>query len=174
MRIFNGTNSTLTLPLNGAERLTIAPKTPSGNVLCSNEFLSTLITSYSTAEVAIIVSGPFEVTACANIPTAVNYVVQSLDEAIQRFAPKAPVEEKKEEPKPVEPEPEPVVEPEPVEPEQPETEIVPAVEEDVLNVPEEEPIPEGMPEPVEEETKPEGKPFGKKDKKKFKGGKKDA
>lgn len=172
MRIFNGTNSTLTLPLNGAERLTIAPKTPSGNVLCSNEFLSTLITSYSTAEVAIIVSGPFEVTACANIPTAVNYVVQSLDEAIQRFAPKAPVEEKKEEPKPVEQKPEPVVEP--VEPKQPEPEIVPAVEEETtLDAPEEEPAPE-VESPIEEEVKPEGKPFGKKDKKKFKGGKKDA
>lgn len=85
MRIYNGTKKTLTLPYAGGENLTIAPKTPSGNVLCSTEFLSTLVTSYGTDEIAIIASGPFEITACANIPTSVNYVVQSLEEAIIRF-----------------------------------------------------------------------------------------
>jgi outer membrane biosynthesis protein TonB len=87
MRIYNGTKSTLTLPFSGGENLTIASKTPSGNVLCSKEFLTMLVTSYNTDEVAIIASGPFELTACANVPTATNYVVQSLDEAIKRFNP---------------------------------------------------------------------------------------
>jgi outer membrane biosynthesis protein TonB len=87
MRIYNGTKSTLVLPYSAGENLTIASKTPSGNVLCSNEFISMLVTSYGTEEIAIIASGPFEITACANVPTAVNYVVQSLDEAIQRFNP---------------------------------------------------------------------------------------
>ena len=85
MRIYNGTKKTLTLPYAGGENLTIAPKTPSGNVLCSTEFLSTLVTSYGTDEIAIIASGPFEITACANVATSVNYVVQSLEEAILRF-----------------------------------------------------------------------------------------
>jgi hypothetical protein len=51
--------------------------------------LSSVITAYNADEIAVIASGPFEISACANIPTAVNYVVQSLDEAIARFNPDA-------------------------------------------------------------------------------------
>jgi len=103
MRIYNGTKKALTLPYTGGETLTIPAHQPSGNVLCSSEFLSSVITAYNTDEIAVIASGPFEISACANIPTAVNYVVQSLDEAIARFKPdaKAKIEaEKKAEPKP--------------------------------------------------------------------------
>ena len=110
MRIFNGTKKVLTLPYTGGETLTIPAHQPSGNVLCSPEFLSSVITAYNADEIAVIASGPFEISACANIPTAVNYVVQSLDEAIARFNPDAKAkieaekkaEPKKEEPKPVE------------------------------------------------------------------------
>jgi outer membrane biosynthesis protein TonB len=115
MRIFNGTKKALTLPYTGGETLTIPAHQPSGNVLCSPEFLSSVITAYNADEIAVIASGPFEISACANIPTAVNYVVQSLDEAIARFNPDAKkVQEMekakaKEEPKP-EPKPEPKVE----------------------------------------------------------------
>ena len=111
MRIFNGTKKALTLPYTGGETLTIPAHQPSGNVLCSPEFLSSVITAYNADEIAVIASGPFEISACANIPTAVNYVVQSLDEAIARFNPDAKkVQEMekakaKEEPKP-EPKPE--------------------------------------------------------------------
>lgn len=120
MRIFNGTKKALTLPYTGGETLTIPAHQPSGNVLCSPEFLSSVITAYNADEIAVIASGPFEISACANIPTAVNYVVQSLDEAIARFNPDAKkVQEMekakaKEEPKP-EPKPEPKVEEKPVE-----------------------------------------------------------
>lgn len=114
MRIFNGTKKALTLPYTGGETLTIPAHQPSGNVLCSPEFLSSVITAYNADEIAVIASGPFEISACANIPTAVNYVVQSLDEAIARFNPdakkvqeiekkKAAEEPKKEEPKVEEP-----------------------------------------------------------------------
>ena len=117
MRIFNGTKKALTLPYTGGETLTIPAHQPSGNVLCSPEFLSSVITAYNADEIAVIASGPFEISACANIPTAVNYVVQSLDEAIARFNPdakkvqeiekkKAEEEPKKEEPKVEEPKPE--------------------------------------------------------------------
>ena len=89
MRIFNGTKKALTLPYTGGETLTIPAHQPSGNVLCSPEFLSSVITAYNADEIAVIASGPFEISACAIIPTAVNYVVQSLDEAIARFNPDA-------------------------------------------------------------------------------------
>ncbi len=119
MRIFNGTKKVLTLPYTGGETLTIPAHQPSGNVLCSSEFLSAIITAYNTDEIAVIASGPFEISACANIPTATNYVVQSLDEAIERFnsdakKPKPEEEEPEtkveEEPKPEESEPEQKVE----------------------------------------------------------------
>ena len=125
MRIFNGTKKALTLPYTGGETLTIPAHQPSGNVLCSPEFLSSVITAYNADEIAVIASGPFEISACANIPTAVNYVVQSLDEAIARFNPdakkiqeeeKKKAVEKKEEPKVEEPkkeEPKPEVKEEP-------------------------------------------------------------
>lgn len=112
MRIFNGTKKALTLPYTGGETLTIPAHQPSGNVLCSPEFLSSVITAYNADEIAVIASGPFEISACANIPTAVNYVVQTLDEAIARFNPdakkiqeeeKKKAAEKKEEPKVEEP-----------------------------------------------------------------------
>jgi outer membrane biosynthesis protein TonB len=128
MRIFNGTKKALTLPYTGGETLTIPAHQPSGNVLCSPEFLSSVITAYNADEIAVIASGPFEISACANIPTAVNYVVQTLDEAIARFNPDAKAKlaaekaneqeiekaKAKEEPKP-EPKPEPKVEEKPVE-----------------------------------------------------------
>jgi outer membrane biosynthesis protein TonB len=126
MRIFNGTKKALTLPYTGGETLTIPAHQPSGNVLCSPEFLSSVITAYNADEIAVIASGPFEISACANIPTAVNYVVQSLDEAIARFNPDAKkvqeIEKKKaaEEPKKEEPKPEPKVEEKPVEEPKPE------------------------------------------------------
>lgn len=109
MRIYNGTNSQVDLPLAGSQRITIAPKSVSGDIMSSTELLSLLVTSYTTDELALVVSGPFEINQCAQIPTSASYVVQSLDEAIKRFAPKD--EEKKEEAvsEPVvEPEPEPV------------------------------------------------------------------
>ena len=119
MRIFNGTKKALTLPYTGGETLTIPAHQPSGNVLCSPEFLSSVITAYNADEIAVIASGPFEISACANIPTAVNYVVQSLDEAIARFNPDAKKiqeeEKKKVAEKKGEPKPEPKVEEKPVE-----------------------------------------------------------
>ena len=127
MRIFNGTKKALTLPYTGGETLTIPAHQPSGNVLCSPEFLSSVITAYNADEIAVIASGPFEISACANIPTAVNYVVQTLDEAIARFNPDAKAklaaekangqeeEKKKAAEKKAEPKPEPKVEEKPVE-----------------------------------------------------------
>ena len=115
MRIFNGTKKALTLPYTGGETLTIPAHQPSGNVLCSPEFLSSVITAYNADEIAVIASGPFEISACANIPTAVNYVVQSLDEAIARFNPDAKKIQEEEKKKAAEKKDEPKVEEKPAE-----------------------------------------------------------
>ena len=95
MRIYNGTNSQVNLPYVGKERISIDAKSVSGNLGITNELISMIVTSYGADELAIIVSGPYELSMTSSNPVAVNYVVQSLDEAIERFA--APVKEKKEE-----------------------------------------------------------------------------
>lgn len=94
MRVYNNTSSSLNLPLTGSTRLEIKAKSVSGNILGNSEFLSTVISNFTSDEIAFIVNGPWELNLCANIPTCTNYVVQSLEEAIERFAPK---EKKKEE-----------------------------------------------------------------------------
>lgn len=111
MRIYNGTNSNVDIPLSGIQRLQISPKSVSGDFLPSNEFLSLLVTGYDYNEIALIVSGPYEINMCSGVPGAVGFVVQSLEEAIERFNPKEEkvqptkveiIEEKKPEPKPEE------------------------------------------------------------------------
>lgn len=95
MRIFNGTKSQVNLPYAGGQRISISPMSVSGNVGPTDELISLIVTAYRDDELAIIVSGPYELTATSRNPVAVSYVVQSLDEAVKKFAIKT--EEKKEE-----------------------------------------------------------------------------
>lgn len=88
MRIYNGTNSQLDLPLSGIQRITIPEHSVSGDLLPSTEFLSLLVTSFNYNEIAIIVSGPYEINMCAGVTGCVGFVVQSLEEAIEKFTPK--------------------------------------------------------------------------------------
>lgn len=85
MRIFNATNSVLTLPLTGNQKLEIQPRSISTEFMGSIGFLTMLVTSFKDDQIAIVVSGPYELNVCANVPTAVNYVVQTLDDALRRF-----------------------------------------------------------------------------------------
>lgn len=110
MRVYNGTNSQLDLPLSGLQRISIPPRTVSGDVMPSNDFLSLLVSSFDYSEIALIVSGPYEISMCAGVSGSVGFVVQSLEEAIERFAEKKPEETKsvelpkEDEPKVIEPE----------------------------------------------------------------------
>lgn len=109
MRIYNGTKSVINLPLTDSERITIAAHSVSGDIMPSLKFLSLLVGSYDYGELALIVSGPFEINMCSQVSGCAGFVVQSLDEAIERFTPKEekpkkvdvikPKEEKKEEEK---------------------------------------------------------------------------
>lgn len=101
MRIYNGKDSLVCLPLNATQRISIDPHSVSGDFLPSTEFITMVISAYNTDELALIVASPFEINICANIVGAVSYVVQSLDEAITRFA--IPKEEAKKEVKIEEP-----------------------------------------------------------------------
>lgn len=114
MKLFNATNSLLDLPWSG-QRLSIAPKSFSQDFMGTPDFIQLITSTYNNEEIAIVVAGPYELSMCASVPVAVNYVVQSVDEAVQRFGLKEEkkVEEVEEEPKTPEPEPKPeTVEPE--------------------------------------------------------------
>jgi hypothetical protein len=85
MRIFNGTSMAIDLPYTGALRVSIPPKSESTELYCDKKFISTLITTYTPEQIALIISGPEEVATCADVPTAVNYVCSSIDDAYSKF-----------------------------------------------------------------------------------------
>lgn len=95
MRIFNGKDAQISLPL-GTVRLEIPSKVASKDFAPNPNFLSLIVTSYTEKDLALIVSGPFELSMCSTIPAVAPLMVQSLEEAIERFMPK------QEEPKEVE------------------------------------------------------------------------
>ena len=88
MRVYNGTDFQLNLPLTDSQRISISPHSVSGDIMPSTEFLSLLVSSYDYSEIALIVSGPFEITMCSSVSGSVGFVVQTLEEAIERFAKK--------------------------------------------------------------------------------------
>ena len=103
MRIFNGTKSQVILPYAGGQKISIDPMSVSGNVGPTDEFVALIVTSYTDKELALIVSGPYELATASRNPVAVSYIVQTLDEAVRRFSPEAPKVEKTVEPKKEEP-----------------------------------------------------------------------
>lgn len=106
MRIFNGTKSQVSLPYAGGQRINIGPMSVSGNVGSTDELIALIVTAFKDDELAIIVSGPYELSIASRNPVAVSYVVQSLDDAIRRFskeeeAPKVEIVEEKKAEEPV-------------------------------------------------------------------------
>ena len=109
MRIYNGKKSTLTIPLSGNQRLSIPPHSISGDFMPNKEFLSLMVTTFDYNEIALVVSGPFEIAMCSQVSGCVGFVCQSLEEAVAKFStpeakpsePAAP-EEKEEKPLPEE------------------------------------------------------------------------
>lgn len=87
MRIYNGKDCQICVPMLGTNQmLELGPKSVSGNIMPTVEFLTLLTKSFTINEIAFIVAGKFEYEVCANIPLASNFTVTSLDEAIERFA----------------------------------------------------------------------------------------
>lgn len=89
MRIYNGKNSQVELPL-ATQRITIGPNSVSKDIMPNVEMLQLISTSFVDTEIALIVSGPSELNLCAGVPACTPLVVQSLDEAVIRFKGTAP------------------------------------------------------------------------------------
>lgn len=138
MRIYNGKNSVINVPL-GSQRITVPAHSISSDFMPSTDFIRTMSVSFDVNEVALIVVGAWEGNMCAGVPAVQPLCVSSLDEALARFnSPLADKkvekkEEKTEEPRPEEKEPVESTEKEEVKEEEPVAEIeIPAVEEEVL------------------------------------------
>lgn len=89
MRIYNGKAASVEMPLFGDDVRVVAPGHGlSRDFMPNDTFLHLVAQSYEEDELALIVSGPFEINMMAKFPSLAPMVVQSIDEAIKRFAPK--------------------------------------------------------------------------------------
>ena len=93
MKIFNGKDCQMTIPLLGtSQMLELGPKQVSKDLMPTVEFLELITRCFSPKDIAIILAGPFEYNVCANIPLISNFTCLSLDEAVSRFTTPAPEE----------------------------------------------------------------------------------
>lgn len=93
MRIYNGKKSNLEMPIGNGQKIVVGPQSVSGDFLPSTNFLTMLVSSFDYNEIALIVSGIQELNLCASVSSVAGFVVHSIAEAVERFAPK---DEKKE------------------------------------------------------------------------------
>ena len=85
MKIFNATNSSIDLPWTGG-RLNIQPRSFSVDFLGDVNLVKLIVTTFTPEQIALLVCGPYELSMCAGATTsAVNYVVQTSDEIVNRF-----------------------------------------------------------------------------------------
>lgn len=90
MRIYNAKNSQIDIPLvAGGERLTVESKSVSRDFMPNKDFLSLIVTAFDYDEIALIVSGPFEISMCSQVSCIPGFVVNSLEDAILRFSGKS-------------------------------------------------------------------------------------
>lgn len=99
MRIYNGTNSTMNLPMPNGSRLIIGSKAVSKQFFPTVELLTLLVSAYSRDDIAIIIDSGSEIQMGATVSALPGYIAKDVDEAIERLnkKPKAeiPVAEKK-------------------------------------------------------------------------------
>ena len=88
MRIYNGKNATINVPLPNGERMSIDGKSISKDFMPSAEFLNMIKISYDYSEIALIVAGVIEMNLCSSISSIAGFVVNSVGEAVERFAEK--------------------------------------------------------------------------------------
>lgn len=97
MRIYNGKNSLIDLPLTNRARITIPAHSVSKEFMPSEEFINMVVAAYTEADIALVISGPYELNLCAKNPVVCSMITHTLDEAVIRFNGPAQVEVSKEE-----------------------------------------------------------------------------
>ena len=86
MRIYNARKSQISVPLTVTEKIVVPSFGISESFLPNPRFLSLIVTSFDYSDIALIVSGPNEMTMCSETPCAAGFVVNSLEEALERFS----------------------------------------------------------------------------------------
>ena len=86
MRIYNGKNSQVDMPLNGNLRLTVPSHSVCKPFSATDQFLEMIVSSFDDTELAIICDGIIEWNQCARIQALQPMLVQTLDQAVQRFS----------------------------------------------------------------------------------------
>lgn len=84
MQLYNPTNSSITVPFAG-ERIEVPSHGVSVNFLANPEFVTMIMSAFKPTEIAFIITGAAELTMMAGVLGSIEYSVQSLDEAIQKF-----------------------------------------------------------------------------------------
>ncbi len=86
MRIYNARKSQVSIPLTTTQRIVVPSLGTSESFLPNPRILSLIVTSFDYSDIALIVSGPNEMTMCSETPCCSGFVVNSLEEAIERFS----------------------------------------------------------------------------------------
>ena len=85
MRIYNARKSQISIPLTATEKIVVPSYGTSESFLPNPRILSLIVTSFDYSDIALIVSGPNEMTMCSETPCCSGFVVNSLEEALERF-----------------------------------------------------------------------------------------
>ena len=85
MRIYNARKSQISIPLTATEKIVVPSYGTSESFLPNPKILSLIVTSFDYSDIALIVSGPNEMTMCSQTPCCSGFVVNSLEEALERF-----------------------------------------------------------------------------------------
>lgn len=85
MRIYNAKSSQVSVPLTLTQKIIVPSYGISESFMPNPKFLSLIVTSFDYSDLALIVSGPIEMTMCSETPCAAGFVVNSVEEAIERF-----------------------------------------------------------------------------------------
>lgn len=85
MRIYNARKSQISIPLTATQKIVVPSYGTSESFLPNPKILSLIVTSFDYSDIALIVSGPNEMTMCSETPCCSGFVVNSLEEALERF-----------------------------------------------------------------------------------------
>ena len=85
MRIYNAKSSQVSVPLTLTQKIIVPSYGISESFMPNPKFLSLIVTSFDYSDLALIVSGPIEMTMCSETPCASGFVVNSVEEAVERF-----------------------------------------------------------------------------------------
>lgn len=90
MKVYNPSRFPMDFPLDNGSRIRVAPKEVSSSFFPTTKVLKNLTTAYSTKDVVFLVDSRSEYDLIASVSAAPAYTMNSLEEAIKKFADPTP------------------------------------------------------------------------------------